>query len=693
MASRSLVRHLPVLLACLLLPAVTASAAGLLNIEVRADPDSLPADGQSQAVVIAEVISLSGAPVPDGTPVYFSTDLGDVVSPVQTLGGLAQTALTASTSSGLATVSAMTGGARATTQVEFLATAGSGSPGSKLAELTADEIAYSADRGLFVATWHAQLTHRMLTITADSIQYEVVRNFIRAQGNVVMTAGKHEQRADALGFDLLSHSGRLLRVSGEQVERLCVDGDRLEVRPDTSGNEALWDPIDTGDTRTWVKATRVLVEPGKRLILDHAVIYVDDTKVMSLPRQVLPPVPNRAIFSQALGFSSVGGVRLEFPYYYRASGNSLGSLTLRRNALSSGPGGGLGWALGLREEYSGPSGMNGSFTMDSLLHPTRGLGFEHSQRFGKLRVGFDAHAATLYDDSRFRAGNLGFTYPVGEGAMALSLGGSTYGRSREESAGLTYQFASRRLGNGLMVMPNVHIRESMRQVDASEIVIDPVTGEPLELDTSTSGTTTSAGFDVALGMPTRELRPGTRFTGHAALGAGLILGGSLSPSVRARFSIDQQLGKTGRLTLTYNGSYHPSDNDLLSGGRQTLTLAGNGTYKDVSYMLSFSKDVTSDRQYGVASLSQPLPFGKDRFGVPMWTLGVNQLFTHYRQYDLQSTRIKLTRRLGKLDLSLNYSPQGFSPYGDSHPWISPLGVGYTYTGGRHLWLEFGAPIQ
>jgi hypothetical protein len=408
---------------------------------------------------------------------------------------------------------------------------------------------------------------------------------------------------------------------------------------------------------------------------------------------VLPPVPNRAIFSQALGFSTVGGVRLEFPYYYRASGNSLGSLTLRRNALSSGPGRTFGWSLGLREEYSGANGMNGAFTMDDLLRPTSGLAFEHNQRFGKLRMGFDAHAATLYDDSRFRAGNLGFTYPVGEGAMALALGGSTYGQSREESAGLTYQFASRRLGNGLMIMPNVHVREAIRHVEASEIIVDPVTGEPLELNTSTTGATTSAGFDVALGMPTREIRPGLKLTGHAALGAGMVIGGALSPSVRARFSLDKRLGKTGRLTLTYNGSYHPADNELLSGGQQTLTLAGNGTYQDMAYLLSFSKDITSDRQYGVLSLSRPLPLGKDRFGAPLWTLGVNHLLTHYQQYDFQSTRIKLTRRLGRLDLSLNYSPQGLSPYGDSHPWISPLGVGYTYTGGRHLWFEFGAAIQ
>jgi len=48
--------------------------------------------------------------------------------------------------------------------------------------------------------------------------------------------------------------------------------------------------------------------------------------------------------------------------------------------------------------------------------------------------------------------------------------------------------------------------------------------------------------------------------------------------------------------------------------------------------------------------------------------------------------------IGRYRLSLCYSPQGVGDYG-SRPWASPFGYGYSYSGGRHLWLEFAASVR
>ncbi len=82
----------------LLLCVPGAVASWGVAIQLRSDPDRLPADGRSQAVIVAEVTDATGVPVPDGTVVRFITTAGRIVSPVQTLGGLAQTALTSSRS-------------------------------------------------------------------------------------------------------------------------------------------------------------------------------------------------------------------------------------------------------------------------------------------------------------------------------------------------------------------------------------------------------------------------------------------------------------------------------------------------------------------------------------------------------------------------------------------------------------------
>lgn len=665
------------------------------SIEVRSDPDRLPADGRSQAVIVAEVLGPSGIPVPDGTPVRFMTTLGRIVSPVQTMGGLAQTTLTASHAAGIAVISVIAGGTRQLLEVEFTPLPGSGSPGSRTVEVNADEISYSADHCLFIATWNARLTAGGISLQADNIQYELAPNLVCAQGNVVLRSGEREVRADALRFDLLALKGRLIRLSPESVERLVVEGERLETNPDEAKEEALWEPTDTTETRTWVKARRAIIDPGEKVILDHATFYVDDIKALSLRRHVMAPTPGSAVFRNMLGYNSVGGISVDYPYYYRASAHRIGTLQLRRNALL-GSQWEPGWTLGLTEEYVREGKMEGAFSLDDILNPRRGMHFEHQHQFaGGLRMNADFSTVGFEEtDPRYRSASLDFFRPVGESSVTLSLAKSDYGLSREQSASLGYKLPSFRLPWEIAGTPSLSLRHSTREMGPRETFIDPVTGEPLLFNTA-SGTSTTANLSLGLQAASRKVGPAT-LSGTINTGFSQSLsGGSGGFSFSTRWTLDRQFGNRGRALLTYNYSATPASlqTGLLDTSRHTLTLSASGKVKESTLGFSVSRDISGDREYGTFSLFQPLPFGRDALGQPLWTFDVSHFFSHFEGFEAKNTQLGLSRIFGRYRASLRYSPEGVGSYSSGRPWISPFGVGYTYTGGKHLWLELSASTK
>lgn len=112
---------------------------GLLTL--IATPATLPADGVSTATITATVTDASGNPVPDGTPVIFSTDRG-TISPASatTVNGQANAVLVSSPQAGVATVSASSGSLQQQVQVRFLpgppntVTLTANPPGSQVAD-------------------------------------------------------------------------------------------------------------------------------------------------------------------------------------------------------------------------------------------------------------------------------------------------------------------------------------------------------------------------------------------------------------------------------------------------------------------------------------------------------------------------------------------------------------------------------
>jgi len=687
----------PLLLAVCLSLSLLASQGGAMGagLRIHSDLDRLPADGKTQVAITLEVMDGQGVPAPDGTRVHFATTLGKVVSPVQTVGGLAQTVLTAANTPGVAIVSAMVGSSRASLQVEFLAQPGSAVPGSRLVELSAEDLSYSADQRVFIAMEKADLRCGSLQITADGLEYDMDRNLVCAQGNVAAQAEGRIVFADAMRYDLVTMRGDLLRL-GENAERLVVEGKDLEEKPAPEADPRLWGPMDTGDTRTWVKARRAIIDPGQKVILDHATFYVNDAPIISLRRHVLDPSLGAAVFGQTLGYSSASGMRVDFPWYYRASANREGSLHVTRNRTLNGYGDETGWALGLREEYLRGDDVSGAFMLDDLANPRRGLHWEHRQPIGGSgRLSLEAGASTFEENEpRFRSGSLNYAQPASAGTLSLMLSGMEYGGSQQSYGDLTYRFREVKASTHVGLTPSLHLRHSRAQNSGNDVLVDTGTGEPLVMEGQATTRNTSVGTDLSFHAPAARLSSRTDLIAGLTTGYFKTLGGGSQSVLDFRLSLDHAFGVRNQATLTYTYSGHPSAGQasLFSAARQMLTLSTGLHVEGCAVRANASQEIGGSRQYGSLSLSRPLPFGLDGQGRPLWSLQFSHFATRVGEFSAAHTRLSLSRAVGRFRASLCYSPQGVGDF-DSRPWISAYGYGYTYTGGQHLWLELSAAMQ
>jgi len=91
---------------------VPLTAPSNADLTLSANPTSIPANG-GVSVITAVVIEPAGTPVPNGTVVFFTTDLGRVDSEGKTKDGIARVNLVSDSRSGTANVTGFSGGAAA----------------------------------------------------------------------------------------------------------------------------------------------------------------------------------------------------------------------------------------------------------------------------------------------------------------------------------------------------------------------------------------------------------------------------------------------------------------------------------------------------------------------------------------------------------------------------------------------------
>jgi hypothetical protein len=191
--------------------------------------------------------------------------------------------------------------------------------------------------------------------------------------------------------------------------------------------------------------------------------------------------------------------------------------------------------------------------------------------------------------------------------------------------------------------------------------------------------------------------PSLNLGNHTQMKASLLAGQAWGLSDGARGVLDGRVGLTRRLgprdfvTLNYNYSSTPAgiDPSPFSVGRQRVTLNGHTEVRRCRVKFNLTEELDGDRAFGSLYLTRPLSSVTNELGRPIWSLEVRHFFSRLTSYSVSGSRFSLTRLLGRYRVSLCYSPQGSGIY-ESRPWIDVYGYGYTYSGGRKLWIELSA---
>ena len=435
------------------------------------------------------------------------------------------------------------------------------------------------------------------------------------------------------------------------------------------------------------------MDPRNRVILDHAAFYVDDLRVMGLRRHVLDPRRGDAIFGDTFGYNTLFGPNMDIPFYYRASGNQVGAIHITRNRGLTGLGSDAGWSFGLKEEYFREGRDEGSISIEDVTDPGRALQWQHQFRLPQgAGLALDASTATYEDDApRLRAGGLNYFRPTSGGRLSLSLSASDFGSSVYYYSSLAYGLKTSRLKSGVLISPSVRLRHSRRYSETEEVFVDPDTGEILQLNTEETGSTTSPGVDVSVDLPRRRIDPHTQLNAGIRSGYAWGLDGGPSSVFDARVGLrrDYDPGEYVKLDYTYSGGPASLQPSPFVVGRQRLALMGRKVVKGCDIHFNASHEIGGGRLFGYASGFKDLPWGKDSRGKALWRLSASHMFSQFEEYQVSSTRLSLDRLLGRYRLALCYSPQGYGVI-ESQPYVGLDSFGYTYSGGRHLWVELHA---
>ncbi len=221
-ARAALVGRLAALLLSAALPAcesVPLMAPVGSTVLLQANPGFVPANG-GRSVVTAVLTEPQGTFVPDGTVVYFFTDLGQIEASAKTVDGLARVYFVADARSGQACVMAYSGGTSAACQAGTGASSGAAS-GQGSASVTISvgsalptTLILTADPPDVVSPGHSTITANVYDANGNPVQHVPVLFTIEASATLTETldSGGAPRFTDSSGqaFDLLRTRAPLL---------------------------------------------------------------------------------------------------------------------------------------------------------------------------------------------------------------------------------------------------------------------------------------------------------------------------------------------------------------------------------------------------------------------------------------------------------------------------------------------------
>ena len=619
-------------------PAETYIRTGSVRILATQTSYEAMANGRAEVLIRAECReTATGNPVPDGTPVLFVTDLGDLA----TDRGQRQTSATVETRNGLAEVYASSdqvGTATITINVldsrNFLVVdfveEGSGAQGrADVVTIKGSQVSYSQDYG-FIEGWGATVKHRGLELTAEHLMLDIAAEEVRAR-TVACVRGDKRLEGEDCYYSLTTSRGVLRRFTDDGIERTLFSGGTLEPI-----NAQTWQPpesafeFDDRETVTWVIAKSMQLVLRRKLIIHGGSIWVQGSRILNLPpHHILGLAGYAGPTSRLFEINSEGGLSINAPWILNASSGETRTVRVMRGTPGDG---GLstrrGWHIGLQDVWE-TQHATGQASVVGLLQRDPDFQFSHYQILdtessANFYLGAPGLRGVLADAgySRYHAGrhlNLRLnSYYFPQSGLLTTLQGDFTGSAKPVGETGLY----RRFSTGMTFRTE-----------------DYRTGGPvLEHETS-------------LGLSTRTLRLGDKL--------------QLRPTVDTFVTWDTA-GRTRELARFAVGADYMTSNSQRLGIRYSLDnrwgdywYGGTGLHQMVSFnynlfglgpweaFLTGQLDLTSEAFYGVGSLSYQF--------TPKYRFAVYGNMYRYPTGSFTDMDFTVWRAIGQQEIGLRWS--------------------------------------
>lgn len=373
----------------LLFSAVAAIAADG-TIEAQFFPDAVVADGVSRLAVTVTIRDRNGNLVPDGTQVLFEATLGGLTqSQVGTVQGIARTNLVAGTLPGtsIVTVSVLQFRATGRYPVRFLRSRAELREANQTLDVVGPKrLTFSPNSALIRVDGpgrKAVVRYGDLTVSADDLQINTSTLEVRAREATLIGLGE-ELDFRSLQFNLKQRTGLgVLRVmewrtvieptppvpkvsrSLEQRLRFVQIAPGEPMKPIAGPfNNPAFELQDIYADTTLVYARRATVVLGRETLLQDAVVDVNGTRVLSVPKfRVGQQLQSEVITDEFVQVSN-NQLALNFPYYLQLGAGDDAALRFRYgNRFSRGVGGGGGIFLDFEKNWNGTEESRGGLAL------------------------------------------------------------------------------------------------------------------------------------------------------------------------------------------------------------------------------------------------------------------------------------------------------------------------------------------
>lgn len=655
------------LLAAIALACAAGPARGAYRVEgPRAEPPRLNYEANSpsnnRVIIWARIVDETGAPAPDMVAVRLYTSLGAITPTVYTRNGEVSATLENVQGPGRAKIDIQldTGGFN-TLFVEYLGpggvTARSVTPPRVHYRFTARQCYYSTDKTLLDLRDAAKFDAGAFTVTASAIQFDLRLKILTAQFGVKITRGTQVVEAQRLRLDLRLQKGAAEIVEPEVGKRLLdlatmtlTDSDRARTTDCT--------PLDPLPTRTWIVCPEANVYPNEQQIQFRTpkfYVHNIDLPIMWMPYHVLNYSQSQAntFFNFQATVTSEPALSIDFPIYYAASADHIGSLHLRSLTKTTSPTGVPGLQLGIDEEYRLGKSADGAIYLDDLSRATRSVNWIHSQEIGKVHLNANASYERYKPDDEYTTrGNVSISNYLGQVSSNLNGNFSSYKDQRARTA--TWYLAppmlrlGKKSGFGLGFNPFFGWQ--------STTALDAGTGSGITSDGF------SQGLNCSLAVPTVRLLGGALMTG---VNNGLVhySDGSLINNFDTTLRFQRRLFThfTGSLGYTYNRQQTHSVAAPTSTSSQRLDLNISGNGKNWDFYTYAAYALENDSLFGAMNINYYLPWGLSRSGQRRWfvqyasSLSVMNGATTGQMLEHIFT---IGRPVGTYTALLHYSPTG-----------------------------------